>query len=102
MRPAIFLTFRLLYFKTCMNENVITTKKLTAMSGVSWATLKVYVSRGWLQAPEIQHYGPGHGRGSRLLWDEDVVNQVRQIQNLKKLGNSLEQIDAILQGEKLQ
>lgn len=79
-----------------MNETDIPIKELTAMTGTSWGTLNTYVRYGWIQAPRITPYGKGNGRGSRLLWDQSVVNQVKQIQTYKKMGNSLEQIDDIL------
>lgn len=95
------MTFSFFHFT---NENSVmndtTTKEIVSMTGLSWGTLNQYVRFGWTQAPEIVPYGKGNGRGSRLLWDKDVVNQVEQIQAYKKLGNSLEQIDDILQGEK--
>lgn len=79
-----------------MKKDGITTKKLAATTGESPGTLKNYVTRSWLKQPRLEHYGPGNGRGSRLVWDRTVVNQVEQIQSYKALGHSLEQIDAIL------
>lgn len=80
-----------------MNETGISTQQITGSSGLSWATLHSYVQWKWIEPPRLEHYGPGNGRGSRLLWDVDVVvNRVKQIQSYKKVGLTLKQIDAIL------
>lgn len=84
-----------------INENGITTRELTAMTGTSPGTQNTYVRFGWIQAPQLTPYGKGNGRGSRLVWGKHVVKRVEEIQSYKALGHSLEQIDAILKGEKV-
>lgn len=82
-----------------MEPEKIGTRDATAGSGLSYSTLKKYVLRGWIEAPE--KISRGRKTGVQLLWSVEIISAIRTIQLLKKSGLNPSQISMELDKQKI-
>lgn len=72
---------------------MLNSKQLIEITGISRATLNNYVALGILPNPIIKTPGENEGRATRLgYFDDAAVEQIQQVQQLKKQGMSMAQI----------
>lgn len=81
---------------------MLNSKQLIEITGISRATLNNYVALGILPSPVIKTPAGDAGRATRLGYFEDsAVDQVQQVQLLKKQGLSMAQIAEQIGGTNL-
>ncbi len=81
-------------------SNMLNSKELIEITGISRATLNNYVALGILPNPVIKTPAGGEGRATRLgYFDEDAVDCIKRVQEMKKQGYSMAQIADELGGK---
>ena len=83
-----------------MDKRLLITNKLVEISGYSSASLSNFIKRGWIEAPILQSYGKGKGRGRTHWWKRGVIADLITIKTLKKAGKTNQQIDEIFKEKK--
>lgn len=72
---------------------MLNSKQLIEITGISRATLNNYVALGILPSPIIKTPGENEGRATRLgYFEDDAVQRIEQVQQLKKQGMSMAHI----------
>lgn len=79
---------------------MLNSKELIEITGISRATLNNYVALGILPNPVVKTPVGGEGRATRLgYFDEDAVDCIKRVQEMKKQGYSMAQIAEELGGK---
>lgn len=72
---------------------MLSSKQLIEITGISRATLNNYVALGILPNPVVRTPVDGEGRATRLgYFDDNAVDRIRQVKDLKKEGYTMAQI----------
>jgi DNA-binding transcriptional MerR regulator len=79
------------------SKQLISTKRVTKISGVSGKTLKLYSDASLIDSPTFESHGRG---GASLYWPKNILIQLSLIKSLKASGKSLPEIQNILTGDK--
>lgn len=79
---------------------MLNSKQLIETTRISRATLNNYVSLGILPNPVVKTPGDDEGRATRLgYFEDDAVDRIRLVQQLKKQGLTMAQIAEKLGGK---
>lgn len=78
-------------------SQLIPSRELEAITGLTRQTIQGYVKNGWISEPEFHSSGRA---GATLLWPSTVLSQLDLITVLKKSGYKNHAISRILKGEK--
>ncbi|MCG8413392.1 MAG: MerR family transcriptional regulator, partial [Pseudomonadales bacterium] len=79
---------------------MLNSKQLIEITGISRATLNNYVALGILPNPVVMSPVDGEGRATRLgYFEDDAVDCIREVQELKKAGYSMQEIAEKISGK---
>jgi class 3 adenylate cyclase/DNA-binding transcriptional MerR regulator len=80
---------------------MLNSKQLIEITGISRATLNNYVALGILPSPVVKAPVGEAGRATRLgYFDDEAVDSIKKVQDMKKHGMSMSQIAEQLGGKK--
>jgi len=78
------------------NKQLLPTREIINIAGISGKTLKQYANKGIINQPVFKSHGRG---GASLYWPRDVLVQIAHVKALKATGLSINRIGRILKGD---